>query len=162
MTTADRTRLPRTDRYFEDYVPGDVYECGEMSVSREEIIDFAQRWDPQPMHVDPEAAALGRFAGLIASGWHTVAIAMRLYVDHYLSAVASLASPGTDEIRWPNPVRPGDTIRVRVKVMEVIPSRRGDRGTVRAALEARNQHDQLVLTASMMSIVGTRPSSAAL
>jgi acyl dehydratase len=162
MTMADRTRPPRTDRYLEDYVPGDVYECGQMSVSREEIIDFAQRWDPQPMHVDPEAAALGRFGGLIASGWHTVVIAMRLYVDHYLSAVASLASPGTDEIRWPHPVRPGDTIRVRVKVMEVVPSRRGDRGVVRAALEALNQDDELVLTASMNSIVGRRPSSAAL
>jgi acyl dehydratase len=87
---------------------------------------------------------------------------MRLYVDHYLSAVASLASPGTDEIRWPHPVRPGDTIRVRVKVMEVVPSRRGDRGVVRAALEALNQDDELVLTASMNSIVGRRPSSAAL
>jgi acyl dehydratase len=162
MTMTNRTRPPRTDRYLEDYMPGDVYECGEVSVSQEEIIDFAQRWDPQPMHVDPEAAAFGRFGGLIASGWHTVVIAMRLYVDHYLSAAASLASPGTDEIRWPNPVRPGDTIRVHVKVMQVTPSRRGDRGTVRGALEARNQHDQLVLTASMMSIVGRRPSNAAL
>lgn len=161
MTTANRRRPPRTDRYLEDYVPGDVYECGEKSVGAEEIIDFAQRWDPQPMHVDLEAAALGRFAGLIASGWHTVVIAMRLYVDQYLSAVASLASPGCDEIRWPNPVRPGDTIRVRVTVMEVIPSRRGDRGVVRGALEARNQRDQLVLTASIMSIVGTRQAAAA-
>ena len=144
--------------YFEDYIPGDVYDCGEMPVTREDIVDFARRWDPQPMHIDPEAAARGRFGGLIASGWHTVAMAMRLYVDHYLSGPASLASPGTDEIRWPNPVRPGDTIRVRVTVVDVVPSKRGDRGLVHARLEARNQRDEPVLTAKMMSIVGKRPS----
>jgi len=158
---SERVRPPRSDRYFEDYLPGDVYECGAMSVSESDIVEFARQWDPQAMHVDREAATRGQFAGLIASGWHTVAIAMRLYVDHYLSAVASLASPGVDEIRWPHPVRPADTIHVRVTVLAVTPSKRGDRGTVLGQLEARNQHDQVVLTARMMSVLGKRSPSTA-
>src|SRR6266568_2561828 len=91
------------DRYFEDYVAGAVYEYGyvRVSVSEADIIAFAERFDPQPIHTDARFAAHGPFGGLIASGWHTASLAMRLVVDHYVSRVASLASPGVDELRWP-------------------------------------------------------------
>jgi acyl dehydratase len=145
------------NRYFEDYVPGHTYEFGTITVSEPEIIEFARRFDPQPMHVDPEAAARGRFGGIIASGWHTVGLAMRLLVDHYISKVASLASPGVDEVRWPHPVRPGDALRIRVTVLEATPSRsKPDRGLVRTRIEAFNQHDQLVLSLIAMSLMRRR------
>jgi len=128
-------------------------------MTESEIIEFARRFDPQYMHVDPEKAREGRFGGIIASGWHTIGVAMRLYVDHYLSAVASLASPGVDEVRWPNPVRPGDSIRIRVTILETVPSRsKPDRGVVRARLEAFNQNSELVLSFIGLSIVGRSKS----
>jgi acyl dehydratase len=127
-------------------------------VTEERIIQFARQFDPQYFHIDLEKAKASRFGGLIASGWHTVSLAMRLYVDHYLSHVASLASPGTDEIRWPNPVRPGDTLRIRVTIIEARPSRsKPDRGVVRAKVEALNQKDELVLSMIGISIIGRRP-----
>lgn len=107
---------PIDDRYFEDYVPGSVFEFGPILVDEAEVIAFAERFDPQTMHVDPDKAARGPYGGLIASGWHTLSMMMRLYVDHYLSAVASLVSPGVDEVRWHRPVRPGDRLRLRVTV----------------------------------------------
>jgi len=153
----DSRTLTHADRYFEDYVPGDVYDCGTVRVTEREIIDFALKYDPQPMHIDPGAATRGQFGGLVASGWHTAALVMRLYVDHYLSIPSSLASPGVDELRWPNPVRPDDTIHVRVTVLEARPSRkRQDRGVVRARIEAANQRGEPVFTALSMSIIGVR------
>ena len=107
--------VPIGDRYFEDYAPGAEYEYGYAEVSEPEIIAFARQFDPQPIHVDPGFAATGPFGGLIASGWHTTGIFMWLFVDHYLSRVASLASPGVDELRWPAPVRPGDSLRLRTE-----------------------------------------------
>jgi acyl dehydratase len=101
-------------RYFEDYAPGTTYECGSVSIDEASIINFAQQYDPQPFHTDPVAAATGPFGGLIASGWHTAGLVMRLLVDNYLSAEASLGAPGLDELRWPRPVRPGDTLAVRM------------------------------------------------
>ena len=146
------------DRYFEDYVDGSVFEFGPMMVDEDEIIAFAQRFDPQPMHVDPKRAALGPFRGLIASGWHTVSLMMRLFVDHYLSAVASLASPGVDEIRWVQPVRPGDQLRLRVSVVESRPSRsKPDRGIVVSRLEAINQSGQVVCSLTAMNLLAKRP-----
>jgi acyl dehydratase len=156
MTTAEFA-VPIEERYFEDYLPGSVYEYGSLTVTEPEIIEFAKRFDPQSMHIDPEQAAQGRYGGIVASGWHTVGLAMRLFVDHYLSRVASLASPGVDEIRWPNPVRPGDTLRVRLSVLETRPSRsKADRGIVRTLIEALNQNDQLVLSMIGISILGRR------
>ena len=158
--TLSSFRVPPQQRYFEDYEAGRVYELGTISVSAAEIIEFAKRFDPQYFHIDPEKAAEGQLGGLIASGWHTVSLAMRLYVDHYLSHVASLASPGTDEIRWPNPVRPGDTLRVRVTVLEARPSRsKPDRGIVRAKVEAINQRHELVLSMTVVSILGRQQQS---
>ena len=149
---------PADNRFFEDYKPGDVYEFGTVTVTEREIIDFAKQFDPQYFHVDPQKAVHSRFGGIIASGWHTAGLAMRLYVDQYLSHVASLASPGVDEVRWPNPVRPGDTLRVRVTILEARLSRsKTDRGIVRAKIEAINQKDELVLSMIGISIIGRRP-----
>jgi acyl dehydratase len=149
--------VPPDQRYFEDYTPGQVYELGTVTVSEAEIIDFARQFDPQYFHIDPEKAKSSRFGGIIASGWHTIGATMRLYVDHFLSHVASLASPGIDEIRWPNPVRPGDILKVRVSVLEARPSgSKPDRGVVRAKIEAINQRDEQVLSMIGISILGRR------
>jgi len=102
------------DRYFEDYVEGSVHDCGSIAVEANEVVAFAKRFDPQSIHTDSEAAKRGPFGGLIASGWHTCGLMMRLYVEHYLTHVASLASPGLDELRWLEPVRPGDRLSLRV------------------------------------------------
>lgn len=149
---------PAHDRYFEDYAAGYTYEFGSMEVTAAEIIEFASKYDPQYFHIDAEKAKASRFGGIVASGWHTVSLVMRLYVDHFLSHVASLASPGVDELRWPNPVRPGDTLKIRVTILEAQPSRsKPDRGVVRAKLEALNQKDELVLSMIGMSILARRP-----
>jgi acyl dehydratase len=156
--------LPPTDfavppeyRYFEDYVAGSVFEYGGIRADEAEIIEFARRFDPQDMHVDPEVAAQGRFGGLIASGWHTAAMAMRLIVDNFLPRRASLASPGIDELRWLQPVRPGDTLRVRVRVLEATRSRsKPDRGIVRTQIEVLNQHEEIVMSMKPMNIIACR------
>ena len=156
MSLHSFTAAPQ-DRYFEDYTPGHVFEFGAIKVTEAEIMEFAQRFDPQYFHIDPERARSSRFGGIVASGWHTASLVMRLYVDHYLSHVASLASPGVDELRWPNPLRPGDTLRIRVTILESRPSRsKPDRGVVRAKIEAMNQSDELVLSMIGISIIGRR------
>jgi acyl dehydratase len=153
MTPADFS-TPAEDRYFEDYLPGAVFECGRTSVTEAEIIEFARRYDPQDMHVDAAAAARGRFGGLVASGWHTAAMTMRLVADNFLPKAASLASPGIDELRWLKPVRPGDMLRVRVTVVEATPSRsRSDRGMVRSFVEALNQDGDVVMSMKPMNII---------
>ena len=149
-------------RYFEDYALGTTYECGSVSVDRVSIIDFAKEFDPQPLHVDPAAASAGPFGGLIASGWHTAGLVMRLLVENYLSAEASLGSPGLDELRWPYPVRPGDTLRVRATVVE---SRRSlskpDRGIIRTLVEAANQDGRTVMRATPINFLLVRPATGA-
>ena len=145
------------DRYFEDYEMGAVYEYGYASVSEADIVAFAERFDPQPIHVDARFAGTGPFGGLIASGWHTAGIAMRLIADHYLSRVASLASPGVDELRWPAPVRPGDSLRLRTAIVAARPSRtKPDRGLVRTRAELLNQDDQIVLSLVAMNLLRLR------
>jgi len=147
-------------RYFDDYVPGTTHDCGSVSVSQAEIISFATQFDPQPFHVDPEAAARGPFGGLIASGWHTAALVMRQLVDHYLSAEASLGSPGLDEMRWPDPVRPGDTLRVRATVAEARRSQsRPDRGIMKTVIEAVNQDGRTVMRATATNFLRVRPDA---
>jgi acyl dehydratase len=154
--------VPVDDRYFEDYVPGEVFEYGQIPVTAAEIVEFAKRFDPQDMHADPAAAAQGRFGGLIASGWHTAAMMMRLFADNFLSKVASLASPGIDELRWLQPVRPGDVLRIRVSVLEAVPSRsRPDRGMVHTLVEVLNQRDEVVMSLKPMNIIRRRPHPAA-
>jgi len=144
--------------YFEDYVPGDTHEFGTIKVTEAEIIEFAARYDPQPFHVDPAAAASGPFGGLIASGWHTASLMMRLLVENYLSPVASLGSPGVEELRWSKPVRPGDELRVRVTVLEARPSRsKPDRGLVRSGMEVLNQHGEVVCGVTALNFLLRRP-----
>lgn len=135
------------DRYFEDYLPGSVHEFGATRVNEVDIIEFARRFDPQPFHIDPRAAKESAFGGLVASGWHTVSLSMRMLVDHYVSPVASLGSPGVDELRWHHPVRPGDTLSVRITVLEARLSRsKPGQGSTRSYIEVLNQHRQVVMT----------------
>jgi acyl dehydratase len=148
--------------FFDDYAPGATYDCGSVSVDQAEIIAFAKRFDPQPFHIDPEAAARGPYGGLIASGWHTLALVMRLLVDNYLSAEASLGGPGADEIRWPYPVRPGDTLRVRATVVEARRSlSKPDRGIIKTMAEAVNQDGETVMRATAINFLRVRPESDA-
>jgi acyl dehydratase len=127
-------------------------------VSRDEIVAFAREFDPQPFHIDEAAAASSVFHGLLASGWHTAAILMRLMYDTFLHDAASLGSPGVDEIRWLKPVRPGDTLRARFTVVEAVPSRsKPDRGLVRSFTEMLNQHGEVVMTVRGMGMFARRP-----
>jgi len=150
-------------RYFEDYALGATRECGSVTVDEAGMISFAKEFDPQPFHVDPVAAAAGPFGGLIASGWHTAALVMRLLVENYLSAESSLGSAGLDEIRWPYPVRPGDTLRVRATVVE---SRRSlskpDRGIIKTLVEAVDQDGRTVMRATAINFLRVRPTPGAL
>jgi acyl dehydratase len=155
--SSDDFRVPIDDRYFEDYRPAAVYEYGYLTITEAEILEFARRFDPQPIHTDPGFAAAGPFGGLIASGWHTASMMMRLFADHYLSRVASLASPGIDELRWPAPVRPGDQLRLRTTIVEASPSRsKADRGLVRTRGELINQDDRIVLDLVAMNLLARR------
>ncbi len=146
------------DRYFEDYVEGDVHELGTIAVEHDEVIAFARRFDPQSFHTDPQAAKRSPFGGLIASGWHTAGLMMRLFVEQYLTHVASLASPGMDELRWLKPVRPGDTLSVRVTVLKATPSRsKPDRGAVTSLIEVFNQDGEPVMTLKPVNMIARRP-----
>ena len=132
---------------FDDFQAGQVHELGSHTVTEEEILSFAREFDPQSFHVDPEAAKESVFGGLIASGWHTGAMWMRLYVDSLLGGAASMGSPGIEELRWLAPVRPGDTLSGRLTVLEATPSeRRPDRGTVRIRGEMVNQDGVTVMS----------------
>jgi acyl dehydratase len=144
--------------YWEDFEPGQVVELGSVSVTEDEIVAFARQFDPQSFHVDAEAAKESVFGGLIASGWHTGAMWMRLYVDSLLDQAASMGSPGIEELRWLAPVRPGDTLAGRLTVLETTPSeRRPDRGTVRIRGELVNQDGVTVLSMVSRGHFGRRP-----
>jgi acyl dehydratase len=135
------------NRYFEDYLTGSVYEFGSIAVEQEEVIAFARRFDPQVFHIDPESAKETIYGGLIASGWHTAGLMMRLFSEHFLSKVASLGSPGVDELRWHKPVRPGDELSVRVTILETKRSRsKPDRGIVNSFIEVINQNLDVVMS----------------
>ncbi|MFL9826098.1 MaoC family dehydratase [Rhodoplanes sp. SY1] len=149
--------VPVADRHFEDYAPGRTEEHGSVTVTEDEIVAFARRFDPQTMHTDPAAAARGAFGGLIASGWHTAALTMRMIADGWLTATASLASPGVDELRWIKPVRPGDTLRIRVTTVSAERSRsKPDRGLVRSFVEVLNQRDEVVMSMIGMVLIRCR------
>jgi acyl dehydratase len=154
---ASGASVPVGARYFEDYVPGSVHDLGFADVTEHAIVEFARRYDPQPFHVDVEAAKRTPFGGLIASGWHTVSLMMRMCVEHYLSQVASLGSPGIDELRWLKPVRPGDRLHVRATVVDAKRSRsKPDRGVVTTAFEVRNQHGEIVMTLRAINLLLSR------
>jgi acyl dehydratase len=145
-------------RYFEDFTEGEILELGSFSLTADEIVEFASKYDPQPMHTDLEAAGASVYGGLIASGWHTAASYMRLVVDNVLSGTASVGSPGIDQLRWLKPVRPGDELRARFQILETRPSNsRPDWGIVRSRGELLNQTDETVMTIEAVNFFVRRP-----
>ena len=151
---------PRTIRhYFEDFVPGSVREFGGKTVTREAVLAFAREFDPQPFHLDDAAAEASLFGRLSASGWHTCAMTMRMICDDHLLEAASLGSPGIDSLRWLKPVYPGDTLTVRLEVLESRPmGSRPDVGLVRSRWEVLNQQREVVLTMEGWGMFRRRPS----
>lgn len=146
-------------RYFEDFKVGDSIEIGSCTVTEEEIIAFATQFDPQPFHVDPEAAAQSIYGGIIASGWHTCSMMMRVMVDGFLSNSSSMGSPGVDQLRWLKPVRGGDTLTISLLTLESTPSTsKPDRGVVLSEWRATNQHGELVLSIKGLGMFGRRPA----
>jgi acyl dehydratase len=146
-------------RYFEDFKAGDVVELGPVTVSADEIVEFASRYDPQPFHVDADAAAATPFGGLIASGWHTAALYMSMFVRGLLLETASLGSPGVESVRWTAPVRPGDTLYGRATITETRPSETNPaRGTVFSDHEVRNQDGTVVMTMTSRGFFARRPA----
>ena len=143
--------------YFEDFKAGDVIAMGEHTLTRNEIVTFAREFDPQPFHVDEDAARESIFGGLIASGWHTCSLVMRLMCDSHLNQSASLGSPGLDNIRWLLPVRPGDTIRAQRIILETRTSQSKPHvGIIKSRWEVHNQKDELVLTMEGYGMFGRR------
>jgi acyl dehydratase len=152
---------PEIDLFWEDFQVGQVHQLGSHLITAEEIIDFARRFDPQPFHVDPERAKRSAFQGLIASGWHSASIWMRLYWDGVLSRSASLGSPGVENLDWRAPVRPGDELRGSLEVISTRPSHsRPDRGLVQVKAELTDQHEVVKLQMTAWGLFGRRPTSA--
>ena len=134
-------------RYFwEDLQPGTTRDLGTVTITADEIREFAEKFDPQPFHLDEAAGRRSIFGNLCASGWHTSALAMKLTVENFLVEAASMGSPGVENLRWLKPVYPGDTLRLQYTVMEARPLRtRADTGLVRAAWDMFNQNSEKVL-----------------
>ncbi len=133
--------------YWEDFTPGRVFETVTRTLSEEDIVRFAREYDPQAYHTDAEAAQHSPFGGLIASGWQTAAVGMRLMCDSYLLESSCVGSPGLDELRWMKPVRPGDTLRLRSSVIKATPSgKQPNRGTVLFCWEILNQNGEVALS----------------
>ncbi|MDR2123688.1 MAG: MaoC family dehydratase [Desulfovibrio sp.] len=146
--------IPYEERYFENFKPGSVFEFSEtVGVSEEEIISFAEKYDPQFFHTDPKAAEDSNFRGLIASGAHTISLTFWLVVRNAVSGKTSCGSPGIDEVRWLKPLRPGDTLRVRLTILDAVPSSsKKDRGSVKIFVETVNQKEEVVMTYKGISI----------
>jgi acyl dehydratase len=145
-------------KFFEDYPVGAVFTGGSIGVSEDDILEFARRYDPQPMHVDKQAAERGRYGGLIASGWHTGALMMQLLAENFVPE-GNLASPGLQELRWLLPVRPGDRLSLRVTVLEARRSRsKPDQGIVTSLVEVLNQNGEVVMSLKPISLMRLRPS----
>ena len=151
--------VPIEDRYFEDYVPGAVYVYGSITMTEEDILRFAREFDPQGIHIDPQAALQGPYQGLIASGWHTCALMMRLSVEaNRREQAAATGSPGLDSCRWLKPVRPDDVLTGRTEVLETWPSRSKPIGFVRRRVEMRNQHGEVVVAIVGITMYHRRPA----
>lgn len=147
-------------RYWEDIKEGEVVELGSRTMEKDRMIAFAREFDPQPFHTDEKAAEASIWGGLIASGWLTGSVLMRIFYDGYLKDTASLGSPGIDELRWLKPVRPGDTLTVRLTVLETAASRsKPDRGIVRSLMEVLNQHSEIVMTTKGVNFFKRRPTA---
>lgn len=153
--------VPFKERFFEDYQAGEVCEFGDYLITEQEIIEFATKYDPQYFHTDPQAARQSVYGGLIASGWMTGSVMMRLMADHFISPRSSMGSPGIDEVRWHRPVRAGDRIRLRIKVLSARRSAsKPDRGILVIQNEALNQHGELVMSFNGMGMYRCRPTQA--
>ncbi len=149
-------------RYFEDFKVGEVFEGGARTISKDEMVAFAREFDPQPFHTDEAAARETMYGGLIASGWHSGSLMMRLFYDGLIRDSASMGSPGIDEVRWLKPVRPGDTLHLRTTVLEVIESRsKPDRGLVRTLCELRNQEGEVVMSIKPINFFRRQPAGSA-
>jgi acyl dehydratase len=136
-----------------------MIDLGSVQVSQPDMIEFARQYDPQPMHLDPNAASFTIYGGLIASGWHTGALFMRLLVRNLISQTTSMGSPGMEELRWPAPVRPGDTLTGQIEVLEVRASNsRPNMGIVRWRGAMRNQDGVLVMSATGTNFFGRKPA----
>lgn len=132
-------------RYFEDIAVGETESFGHYEIDREEMTDFAAKYDPQPFHLDEAAAADSMFGGLVASGWHTAAVTMRMLVDNYFADSRALGAVGVDELRFPAPVRPGDELSVETEVLATEPWD-DDRGLVESQVETSTADGRTVLT----------------
>lgn len=148
---------PDRDRYFEDYIAGTQHVLGAAPVDETEMVDYARAYDPQDIHIDHEKAEAGVFGGVIASGWYTGALMMKLYARHYLSNVSSLSSPGLTDLKWLAPVRGGDVLTTRVNILETRRSAsKPDRGIVRTLIEVLNQDDTLVMSIDGVNLIACR------
>ena len=148
-----------TGRYLEDFAVGQIFRAGPLPVGAERIKTFAAEFDPQPFHLDENAARDTIFGGLAASGWHTAAITMRLLVESDLKPAGGIVGAGFDEFRWPRPVRPGDALRIEAEVVEVRPSRsRPDQGVIKVRTTTLNQHEEAVQVTIGNLVVPRRPS----
>lgn len=146
--------------FFEDYEVGQVIVTPGATITESQIVEFALHYDPQPFHLDKGAAEQSIYGGLIASGWQVGSLAFRLVTMTNILKDTSLGSPGLDELRWPRPVRPGDTIHVELTVEEKRPSRsKPDRGIVLIAYAVKNQEDETVMTLKALQLVKRRPSA---
>ncbi|KMO18376.1 MaoC family dehydratase [Methylobacterium indicum] len=146
------------DLYLDDLAPGQVYRSGETTVTEAEIVRFAGEFDPQPFHLDAEAARTTFFGGLAASGWHTAALTMRLLIDSEMRIAGGIIGAGMDEVRWPKPLRAGDTIRLESEVLEVRPSRsRPTQGLAKVRTTTLNQHGEAVQVLVANLLVVRRP-----
>lgn len=145
-------------KYLEDFAVGQVIEFPPRTVSEAEIIAFARAYDPQPFHLDKEAAKQSLFGGLCASGWHTAGLMMRMLVDNMIGKYASMGSPGVDQLRWVKPVFPDDTLYLKGEVVDVKPSQsKPDRGVITSRYEMRNQKGDVVLTMQAKGMYARRP-----
>jgi len=148
-----------TERYLEDFAAGQVFNTGRLRVEREQIIDFAQKFDPQPFHLDEAAALKSPFHGLAASGWHTAGMTMRLMVEGEFKPVGGILGVGFEELSWSRPVRPGDELHTKSEILEVRPSKsRPDRGLLRVRTTTFNQNDEPVMSFTGNLLVPRRPA----
>jgi acyl dehydratase len=149
-------------RYFEDFRVGDTFDLGSTSTTQEEIIAFARQFDPQPFHTDPERAKATFFGELVASGWHTTSLFMRLLVDGLINETVSMGSPGVDEVRWIRPVRPNEALYGRFTVLDSKASKsRANLGIIRSKCELFNAAGEVVMSLQGTHFFGRRPSSFA-
>jgi acyl dehydratase len=150
--------IPLKERWFDDFKAGERFEFGSYLITEEEIVEFARRYDPQPFHLNAEAGRASVFGGLVASGWMTGAVLMRMMCVHMIPEQSSMGSPGIDELRWLQPVRPGDVLSVRLEILATVPSRsKPDRGVLRSRFEVLNQRGETVATMLGMGMYKRKP-----